>query len=112
MAKHQMSFKWMTNEWLRHCNANGPLEDYIETFPGAVFSVSHETVYFHCTRRQKNCFIFEEKVKVNSFYFGILTDYIEEEEDEKKLKYRKKKIFLKKRLIKMGILLQKLSEKE
>ena len=63
------------------------LEDYIETFPGAVISVSHDRYFLDKTAEK--LLIFEGEGKIVP-YFGNITDYIAEEEEEK-MDYQEKK---------------------
>jgi ATP-binding cassette subfamily F protein uup len=63
------------------------LEDYIETFPGAVISVSHDRYFLDKTADK--LLIFEGEGKVIP-YFGTITDYIAEEEEEK-MDYQERK---------------------
>lgn len=56
------------------------LEDYIETFPGAVISVSHDRYFLDKTAEK--LLIFEGEGKVVP-YFGSITEYIQEEETAK-----------------------------
>lgn len=56
------------------------LEDYIETFPGAVISVSHDRYFLDKT--VEKLLIFDGQGKIRPFY-GSITDYIEEEKEKK-----------------------------
>lgn len=56
------------------------LEDYIETFPGAVISVSHDRYFLDKT--VEKLLIFDGHGKIRPFY-GSITDYIEEEKEKK-----------------------------
>lgn len=56
------------------------LEDYIETFPGAVISVSHDRYFLDKT--VEKLLIFDGNGKIRPFY-GSITDYIEEEQEKK-----------------------------
>lgn len=56
------------------------LEDYIETFPGAVISVSHDRYFLDKT--VEKLLIFDGHGKIRPFY-GSITDYIEEEQEKK-----------------------------
>ncbi|SIO11895.1 ATP-binding cassette, subfamily F, uup [Carnobacterium alterfunditum] len=56
------------------------LEDYIETFPGAVISVSHDRYFLDKT--VEKLLIFDGNGKIRPFY-GSITDYIEEEKEKK-----------------------------
>ncbi|WP_035053047.1 ABC-F family ATP-binding cassette domain-containing protein [Carnobacterium pleistocenium] len=56
------------------------LEDYIDTFPGAVISVSHDRYFLDKTVGK--LLIFDGNGKIRPFY-GSITDYIEEEKEKK-----------------------------
>lgn len=56
------------------------LEDYIDTFPGAVISVSHDRYFLDKT--VEKLLIFDGNGKIRPFY-GSITDYIEEEKEKK-----------------------------
>jgi ABC transport system ATP-binding/permease protein len=65
------------------------LEDYLETFPGVVITVSHDRYFLD--KVAEELFVFEGEGRISS-YFGSYTDYLEKTKEEAALQEKAAKV--------------------